>query len=186
MAHCTSGLNPFVTTPVSADCLSIVDAQLNTTNSLTQRIAEVNFQGGGFDLPGGQTRFAIGADYRFDGIAYRPDAGMQAANIDTFAAGIFGANPVTGGEHFGEEYLEGDLPLLGNLPAVKKLVLNVGYRHSDFKSGDATGNAIRARTAPGRRCSTGRSMTTSPCAAAHSVQPVPLTSASCTSPRRYW
>ena len=54
LATCTSGLNPFVNTPVSADCLSIVDAQLNTTTALAQRIAEVNFQGAGFSLPGGE------------------------------------------------------------------------------------------------------------------------------------
>ena len=140
LAHCTSGLNPFVNTPVSADCLKIIDAQLNTTTALAQRITELNFQGGGFDLPGGQSRFAIGADYRFDGIAYRPDEGMQAANIDTFAAGIFGANPVNGHEHFGEEYAETDLPVLGNLPFVKKLALDLGYRHSTYDSGDATGD----------------------------------------------
>jgi iron complex outermembrane receptor protein len=140
LGTCTSGLNPFVTTPVSADCLAMIEAQLNTTTSLAQRIAEVNLQGGGFDLPGGEARFAFGADYRFDGIVYRPDEGMQAANIDTFAAGIFGANPVSGGEHFGEEYVEADLPVLGNLPGAKKLSLDLGFRHSDYSSSDANGD----------------------------------------------
>ena len=140
LGSCTSGLNPFVTTPVSADCLAMIEAQLNTTTSLAQRIVEFNVQGGGFDLPGGQARFAFGADYRYDGIVYRPDEGMQAANIDTFAAGIFGANPVSGGEHFGEEYGEADLPILGNLPFVKKLSLDLGFRHSAYASSDATGD----------------------------------------------
>jgi iron complex outermembrane recepter protein len=140
LGTCTSGLNPFVTTKVSADCLAMVEAQLNTTTSLAQRIAEFNVQGGAFDLPGGQARFAVGADYRFDGITYRPDEGMQAANIDTFAAGIFGANPVSGGEHFGEEYGEADLPFLSNLPFVKKLSLALGYRHSSYDSSDAAGH----------------------------------------------
>ena len=65
---------------------------------------------------------------------------MQAANIDTFAAGIFGANPVSGGEHFGEEYGEADLPFLANLPFVKKLSLDLGFRHSAYASNDAAGD----------------------------------------------
>jgi iron complex outermembrane receptor protein len=140
LGTCTSGLNPFVNTPVTADCIAMVEAQLNTTTSLAQRIAEFNVQGGAFDLPGGQVRFNFGADYRFDSIVYRPDEGMQAANIDTFAAGIFGANPVSGAEHFGEEYGEAILPIIGNLPAVKKLSLELGFRHSEYSSSDANGD----------------------------------------------
>ena len=134
------GASTPLTSAVSANCLAIVQAQLNTTSGLAQRIAEFNLQGGAFNLPGGQARFALGVDYRFDGLVYRPDEGMQAANINTFAAGIFGANPVTGREHFGEEYVEVDLPLLGNLPGVKKLVLNLGYRNSDYTSSDNSGD----------------------------------------------
>ena len=140
LATCTSGLNPFVNTPVSADCLSIIDAQLNTRQSLAQRIAEVNFQGAGFGLPGGDSRFAAGASYRFDGIVYRPDQGMQASNINSNSIGIFGAQPVNGNEAVKEVYGEGDLPILGNLPYVKKLTLNVGFRHSNYDSHDESGD----------------------------------------------
>jgi len=134
LASCTTGLNPFVNTPVSQDCINIVDAQLNTTTQLAQRIAELNFQGAGFNLPGGESRFALGADFRFDGIQYRPDKGMQAANIVSNAVGIFGAQPVDGSETVKEGYVEADLPVLGNLPAVKKLDFNLGYRYSDYNS----------------------------------------------------
>jgi outer membrane receptor protein involved in Fe transport len=134
LATCTSGLNPFVNTPVSADCISIVDAQLKTTIQLSQRIAELNFQGAGFNLPGGESRFAIGGDFRYDGIDFRPDEGMQATNITSNAIGIFGAQPVNGSETVKEGYIEADLPVLANIPAVKKFDLNLGYRYSDYNS----------------------------------------------------
>jgi outer membrane receptor protein involved in Fe transport len=134
LATCTSGINPFVNTPVSQDCIDILDAQLKTTTQVSQRIVELNFQGGGFTLPGGESRFAVGADYRYDGINYRPDKGMQAANIVSNAIGIFGAQPVSGSEHVKEAYAETDLPLLADVPAVKKLVLNLGYRYSDYNT----------------------------------------------------
>jgi len=134
LATCTSGLNPFVNTPVTQDCINIVDAQLKTTTQLAQRIAEVNFQGAGFNLPGGESRFAVGADFRFDGIQYRPDEGMEATNIVSNAVGIFGAQPVDGSETVKEGYAEADLPVLGGITAVKKLNLNLGYRYSDYNS----------------------------------------------------
>jgi iron complex outermembrane recepter protein len=134
LASCTTGLNPFVNTPVSQDCINIVDAQLKTTTQLAQRIAEVNFQGAGFNLPGGESRFAAGFDFRFDGIQYRPDKGMQANNIVSNAVGIFGAQPVDGSETVKEGYVEADLPVLANITAVKKLDFNLGYRYSDYNS----------------------------------------------------
>jgi outer membrane receptor protein involved in Fe transport len=134
LATCTSGLNPFVNTPVSQDCINIVDAQLKTTTQLAQRIVELNFQGGGFNLPGGESRFAIGADYRFDGITYRPDKGMQSSNITSNAIGIFGAQPVDGSEYVKEGYAEADLPVFGGKSLAKKVDLNLGYRYSDYNS----------------------------------------------------
>ena len=135
LATCTSGLNPFVNTKVSQDCINIIDAALKTTTQIGQRVMEVNLQGGAFDLPAGESRFAFGADYRSDTIAYRPDPGMSATNITSNAIGIFGAQPVNGNEAVKEVYAEADLPLLGNMAAVKKLDLNLGYRYSDYNDG---------------------------------------------------
>lgn len=132
LATCTSGLNPFLNTPVSQDCINIIDAKLKTTTTIGQRIVELNFQGAGFNLPAGESRFAFGADYRSDTIAYRPDAGMSATNILSNAIGIFGANDVAGSENVKEIYGEADLPLLANMAGAKKLDLNLGYRYSDY------------------------------------------------------
>jgi outer membrane receptor protein involved in Fe transport len=132
LATCTSGINPFVNTPVSKDCIDIVDGKLKTTTTLGQRSIEANFQGAGFSLPAGESRFAFGADYRSNTIAYRPDPGMSKDNILSNAIGIFGAADVTGSASVKEVYGEADFPILANMTAVKKLELNVGYRYSDY------------------------------------------------------
>ncbi len=59
---------------------------------------------------------------------------MEATNIVSNAIGIFGAQPVSGSENVKEEYGEADLPFLANLPGVKKLVANVGFRHSEYNT----------------------------------------------------
>ena len=135
LAHCTSGLNPFVTTAVSQDCIDIIDAKLKTTTTLDQRIVEANFQGAGFHLPAGDSRFALGVGYRSNTIEYRPDPGMSKDNILSNAIGIFGAADVNGSAAVKEIYGEADLPILGDITAVKKLELNLGYRYSDLRYG---------------------------------------------------
>jgi outer membrane receptor protein involved in Fe transport len=132
LATCTSGINPFVTTPVSQDCINIIDAALKTSTQIGQRVMELNLQGAGFNLPAGETRFAFGADYRTDSINYLPDPGMSATNITSNAIGIFGAQAVDGSETVKEVYAEAVLPVLANMTAVKKLELNLGYRYSDY------------------------------------------------------
>jgi iron complex outermembrane recepter protein len=134
LAHCTSGINPFTTTAVSQDCIDIIDARLKTTTQISQRIVEANLQGAGFNLPAGESRFAVGAGYRSDTLGYSPDPGMSATNITSNAIGIFGSQPVDGNEAVKEIYGEADLPILANLPAVKKLELNLGYRYSDYNA----------------------------------------------------
>ena len=138
LAHCTSGLNPFVNTPVSQDCINIVQSHLTTTTALRQRIMELNLQGAGFSLPAGEARFAVGASYRSDSIDYEPDPGMQNTNIASNAVGIFGTAPVLGSLAVKEVYGETDLPVLGHLPAVKSLTLNLGYRHSSYDTAAGT------------------------------------------------
>jgi iron complex outermembrane recepter protein len=134
LATCTSGINPFTTAAVSQDCIDIIDARLKTTTRISQHIVEANFQGSGFTLPAGESRFAVGAGYRSNTLAYSPDPGMSATNITSNAIGIFGAQPVTGNEAVHEVYGEADLPILAELPLVDKLELNLGYRHSSYNA----------------------------------------------------
>ena len=131
-AHCTSGLNPFVTTPISADCFSIINAPITTTTELEQDVVEATVQGKAYDLPAGELRFAVGADYRSDRFSYRPDPDMAQTNITGATIGIFGANAANGETKVWEGYGEVIAPIVRDLPFAKSIEANLGYRYSSY------------------------------------------------------
>jgi iron complex outermembrane recepter protein len=137
LAHCTSGLNPFVNTGVSQDCINILDSQLKTTTGVDQTQAEVDVQGSLFGLPAGDLRFAVGADYRKNSFDYLPDRGISTQNVTSVAIGLFDTTATSGEISVKEAYVEFLAPVLKDLPAVKSLSLNAGYRLSDYDT--ATG-----------------------------------------------
>ncbi len=134
-AHCTSGINPFTTTPISEDCLKIIETSLKINSTLVQEQAEVNVQGGLFSLPAGEVRAAIGADYRKEHAEYLADRGVSAQNIVSSAIGMFGTSTTYGSTKAKEAYLEALVPVLRDVPFVKALDLNAGYRHSSYDPG---------------------------------------------------
>jgi outer membrane receptor protein involved in Fe transport len=138
LAHCTSGLNPFVNTPVSQDCINILDSQLKTTTAVDQSQVELDVQGSLFALPTGDMRFAVGADYRKNGFDYRPDRGISTQNVNSVAIGLFDTTATSGSISVKEAYVELLAPLLKGLPLIKSLELNAGYRLSDYDT--ATGS----------------------------------------------
>jgi len=132
LAHCTTGLNPFVNTPVSQDCIDIIDSNAKLTSQLEQQQFELDVQGGLFDLPAGNLRFAAGADYRKDDYQYLPDHGMQTTNIVSVVSGQFDTTETRGSIAVKEIYTELLAPILKDLPGVQSLELNAGYRFSDY------------------------------------------------------
>lgn len=134
LAHCTSGLNPFVSTPVSQDCKKIIAADVSTATDLRQNLAELDIQGGIMPLPAGDLRFAIGADYRNNTYAYNPSKGMSTSNITSLTIGEFDTSATTGRIGVTEGYVELLAPLLKDLPAVRSFNVDVGYRYSDYST----------------------------------------------------
>ncbi|MBT2188339.1 TonB-dependent receptor domain-containing protein [Sphingobium nicotianae] len=133
-AKCTSGLNPFTQGQVSQDCIDIISANLKTTSSLTQNQAEADFQGTLLDLPAGPVKLALGADYRENRYVYRPDDGINGNNIVSSTVGLFDTKPVDGKVSVSEFYAEILVPVLKDLPFVKSLDLDAGYRHSNYNT----------------------------------------------------
>jgi outer membrane receptor protein involved in Fe transport len=131
-ATCTSGLNPFTNAPVTADCLAIIDAPITTTTDVTQDVVEADFQGKAFDVPAGEVRMAIGADYRRNAFEFRPDPAMSENNILGSTIGIFGANPSIGSSTVFEGYGEAFIPLLKDQPFAKLISINPGVRYSSY------------------------------------------------------
>jgi iron complex outermembrane receptor protein len=132
LAHCTSGLNPFVNTPVSQDCKDIINAGLKTNTSLQQKQVELDIQGALFPMPAGDMRFAVGADYRSDDFEYLPDGGLSTQNITSLTIGLFDTSATRGKIAVKEGYVELLAPILKDKPFVQSLSLDGGYRYSKY------------------------------------------------------
>ncbi|MEJ1965004.1 MAG: TonB-dependent receptor [Gammaproteobacteria bacterium] len=132
LAHCTSGLNPFIAGPKSQDCIDIIDSNAKLSSQLEQTQAELDVQGGLFDLPAGNVRFAAGLDYRKNDYQYLPDHGMQTTNIISVVSGQFDTTETRGEITTKEIYGEILAPILKDKPFAKSLELNAGYRFSDY------------------------------------------------------
>jgi outer membrane receptor protein involved in Fe transport len=133
-ASCTSGLPVFSQFTPSADCVDIVAARMKGSTSIVQDVFEGFVQGGLVDLPGGQMRGVLGADYRHDGFSFKPDPTMASSNILSAASGVFDVAPASGATWVKELYGELLVPVLKDLPAVKRLELELGARVSSYNT----------------------------------------------------
>jgi outer membrane receptor protein involved in Fe transport len=139
-ATCKSGISPFVVQSWTSDCVAAVTVDTQNENRLTQDMVEANLQGGLFDLPYGQLRFAIGADYRQNSIDFTPDSSATEGTsfIDSIN-GIFAQGHTRGSINVKEGYGEVLVPLLKDLPFAEALNLELGYRISDYNTVGSVG-----------------------------------------------
>ena len=124
--RCTSGLPVFSEFTPSADCLNSVSTRTRQITELSQDIFEANVQGGAFELPAGEARFAAGVSYRKND--FRFDPGYPVEQVMDNPIGLFASNGTSGSTNVKEVYGE----LLA--PVVKGLDLELGYRLSDFNT----------------------------------------------------
>jgi outer membrane receptor protein involved in Fe transport len=133
-AKCTSGLNPFSTAPVSQDCQDLIEAKIKAVTEISQTQAELNVQGGLFNLPAGEVRFAVGSSYRKNVFDYEPSGPLDSQTINSAVISLNGVLPTTGEINVKEFYGELLIPVLSDLPFIKKLELNAGYRYSNYNT----------------------------------------------------
>jgi len=135
-ASCTSGLSPFITaSDYTADCGLAIGVNGQLQNRLIQENVQANIQGGLFDLPYGQLRFAAGAEYRVNKMNFFADSSMTdgSAFYETINGGFPQAS-TSGTTAVKEIYGELLVPVLADLPFAKALTLELGYRLSDYRS----------------------------------------------------
>ena len=143
--HCSSGLPIFNangsvnnTPSISKDCADWFLLRMNTITQITQENVEGDLTGSLFDMPfkAGRFRYAVGADYRSDNFNFNPDSGFNA-NQDTanVLQNIILPVGVQGSTHVSEVYTEFSIPLLRDLPFVKSLEIDPGYRYSRYNTG---------------------------------------------------
>lgn len=140
-ATCTSGIDPFnKAAPISQDCIDAISASLKTRANLEQEIWEINTQGKLFDLPAGELRAALGGTYRKSTYEFLNDTlTSQGVQFNDQAVGIYPSGDSAGELDVKELYGELLVPLLHDLPFVKKLELELGARTSDY---NVTGNSF--------------------------------------------
>jgi len=133
---CTSGLSPFSDEPISQDCIDAVASNQFDRSGTDQTIYELSSQGRLFQLPAGDVRAAVGATYRENSYYYTPDSLRERDYINDTSAGQFGIGSIDAGINVKEAYAELLIPLLGDLPGVQSLELELGGRISKYSTGE--------------------------------------------------
>jgi outer membrane receptor protein involved in Fe transport len=101
----------------------------------TQTVAEANLQGGLFELPAGELRFAAGASYRDLRFRFINDTltGQGASFLDQ-AVGIYPSEDVDAGYDVKEAYGELLIPIVEDLPLIQSFSLELGGRMSHYNT----------------------------------------------------
>jgi iron complex outermembrane recepter protein len=99
----------------------------NTTNAEQQMVA-ATLGGQAFDMPAGPVGFSVGVEWRKAEAEYIPDEYLRSGDVIGFNPGLPTAGQVTSKDFFGEIRI----PILADIPAIKNLSANGGYRSSDY------------------------------------------------------
>jgi len=132
--YCEGGFNPFGNLTPSQSCIDYISRRTLNTNELKQRTVEGNIQGSVFDLPAGKLRFALGADYRYNGYAFEPDTQLNLPDGTSDILGYSVLRAANGAVKTGELYGELLVPLLHDIPLIQQFDLDLGYRYSNYNS----------------------------------------------------
>lgn len=135
-ATCTSGIDPFnKSLVVSQDCKEAIAADLKNRAVLRQQVQEINAQGRVFTLPAGELRAAVGASHREQTYLFLNDTlTTQGRSFQDQSIGIYPSGNSSGKITAKEFYAEALVPVLADLPAVKKLEFELGVRSSDYNT----------------------------------------------------
>lgn len=142
---CAGGFDPFGESNLSAECISYIGRTSQNVTTQEQTVVEGSLQGSLFELPAGDLRFAAGLGYREDTFNFRPDASLARQNPivtrpdggQTGGSEIAGFNPsqpLSGSTNVLEAFVEFLIPIVRDVPFVRELDLNLGYRVSDYNT----------------------------------------------------
>ncbi|MES3027740.1 MAG: TonB-dependent receptor [Pseudomonadota bacterium] len=127
---CEGGFNPFGTQALSAACQTYLERTITSVTDVKQTVLEGSAQGHLFEVPAGDVRFAVGADYRENTFDYQPDALAITGELVNFAP----VRPTSGSTKVSEIYGEVLVPLLKDQPWVQSLELSAAYRYSHYNT----------------------------------------------------
>lgn len=121
---------------ISADCARFIAITGVNRSGYEQSIAELSASGTVVDLPAGSLEVAVGAMYKRDEYFYRADPAASVILDDGFAdiVGFNASDDITGSDHNVDLYVEALVPLLADVPGVRRLEAALGFRHSEYDS----------------------------------------------------
>ena len=120
--------NPLGNNPLSAGCAEYAGRTDHSSNTMTQKVVEATVEGPLLTLPGGELRFAVGADYRESDFNYQPDSTLVINDSQSFGS----VNAASGKQRVTEGFAELLVPILKDMPFARELSLNLGYRYSHY------------------------------------------------------
>ena len=129
---CTTGLPIFESFTPSQDCIDAISVRMKNVTDLEQNVAELNLQGGLFNLPAGELRAAFGVSHRKNSVVFDPDTINDTESVLDTPIGLFAAANTQGETRVKEVYGELLVPVLSELPLIKELSLELGGRYSDY------------------------------------------------------
>jgi iron complex outermembrane receptor protein len=119
--------------PLSADCYNAINAVLQTRTEISQEIVEVNLQGGVFNLPAGELRTAVGYQRRDTTGKFNPDILQSSDSFMDQVVGVYPTGYMRAKTLVNDYYIETLVPILSDLPFIKKFELELGARKSDYE-----------------------------------------------------
>lgn len=129
--RCTTGLPIFEQFEASQDCIDSIQTNMKHLTETKQSIVEANFTGDLFDLPAGTVGSAWGATWRENTYRWRPDDQLIRPSTN-FPIGLFPSSKTQGSTNVKELYGELLVPVLEEVPGIKRLNLELGARWSDY------------------------------------------------------
>lgn len=126
---CSGGYNFVNVAALSQSCLDYIKRDAHNRTQLEQTVVEANLQGSLLNLPAGEFKFALGADYRRNSYDFQPDDLIRSGEL----ANYLPIYPSSGSNEVKEIYGELLIPVFRNAFFAKELNLNLGYRHSDYR-----------------------------------------------------
>lgn len=127
---CQGGYPVFSFAPISDACKTYLQRDVRNDFTFDQKTFEASLQGGLFELPAGEVRFAAGVAYRRNFYEALPDAQLTAKSV----VGTGGVDPSRGSTEVREAFVEALIPVLKDLPLIQSLNLDLAYRRSDYDS----------------------------------------------------
>jgi len=141
IVNCTSGFYDMIfagDTRPTEDCLTGVQAQLQTRAANQQNVYEANLQGGLFALPAGQVRAALGFQFRENRAQFVPDILQSTSSFADQVVGVYPTGYMDARMLTRDTYAELLVPVLRDVPGVKSLELELGGRYSNYSATEST------------------------------------------------